>query len=61
MASAKPGQPEPDCCLRKGFFWDDAILYAPHSQWKDAPAPVFWNGPVAPVIPGLEKALQALK
>jgi hypothetical protein len=47
----------PDCCLSKGFYWDDAILYAPHSRWKDAPALVFWNGPVVTVIPNLEKAL----
>jgi len=37
--------------------WDDAILYAPHAHWKDGPTSVFWNGPVARIIPGLEKAL----
>jgi hypothetical protein len=53
----KPQQPEPGCCVQKGFYWDDVILYAPHSQWKGEPASVFWNGPVARIIPGLEKAL----
>jgi hypothetical protein len=57
IAKQKPPQPEPDCCIRKGFYWDEAILYAPHSRWKDAPASVFWNGPVTRIIPGLEKAL----
>lgn len=57
IAKDKSGQPKPDCCVNKGFFWDDAILYAPHAQWKAAPASVFWNGPVVRVIPGLEKAL----
>jgi hypothetical protein len=53
----KPGQREPDCCEDKGFFWDEAILYAPHTQWKDMPVSVFWNGPVWKIIPGLEKAV----
>jgi len=50
-------QPEPSCCVQKGFYWDDAILYAPHVHWKDEPTSVFWDGPVARIIPGLEKAL----
>lgn len=57
MAKQHPSVPEPDCCRAKGFYWDDVILYAPHEQWKDGSAPVFWNGPVYRVIPGLEKAL----
>lgn len=56
-AKSKPPQPEPDCCMEKGYYWDEAILYAPREQWKDAPASAFWNGPVAQIIPGLEKAL----
>jgi hypothetical protein len=61
MVSAKPGEPKPECCVNKGFFWDDAILYAPRAQWKDAPASVFWNGPVVRVLPGLGKALSSIK
>jgi hypothetical protein len=53
----KPGQREPDCCEDKGFFWDEAILYAPRTKWKDMPVSVFWNGPVWKIIPGLEKAV----
>lgn len=55
---AKPEQAEPDCCEDKGYFWDDAILYAPHTTWKGMPVSVFWNGPVWEIIPGLEKAVQ---
>jgi hypothetical protein len=55
IAKQKAGQPVPDCCVQKGFYWDEAILYASHSHWKDAPAAVFWNGPVVRVIAGLEK------
>jgi hypothetical protein len=55
---AKPGQQEPDCCQDGGVYWDEAILYAPHSQWKEMPVPVFWNGPVWRIIPGLESATQ---
>jgi hypothetical protein len=54
---AKPGQQQPDCCEDKGFFWDEAILYAPHAQWKDMPVSVLWNGPVWKIIPALEKAV----
>jgi hypothetical protein len=54
---AKPGQHEPDCCQDDGFYWDDAILFAPHSHWKDMAVSVFWNGPVWRIIPSLEKAV----
>jgi hypothetical protein len=53
----KPLRPEPSCCVQKGFYWDDAILYAAHAQWKDAPASVFWNGPVVRIVSELEMAL----
>jgi hypothetical protein len=46
IAKRKPSQPEPGCCVQEGFYWDDAILYAPHERWKDGPTSVFWNGPV---------------
>jgi hypothetical protein len=57
MAKDMPGQPKPDCCVNKGFFWDDAIVYAPDARWKAHPASVFWNGPVVDVMPDIEKAL----
>jgi hypothetical protein len=41
----------------EGFYWDEAILYGPHSKWKDAPTPLFWSGPVYQVISGLGTAL----
>jgi hypothetical protein len=44
--------------VQKGFNWDEAVLYAPHSQWTDAPLTVFWNGPIAKVISGLEAGLK---
>lgn len=57
IVTKDPPQPEPSCCVQKGFYWDDAILYAPHSHWEDEPTSVFWNGPVARIIPPLENAL----
>jgi hypothetical protein len=57
IAKAKGVQPQLDCCEDKGFFWDDAILYAPHTKWKEMPVSDFWNGPVWKIIPSLEKAL----
>ncbi len=59
IVKKKSLQPEPCCCVQKGFYWDDAILYAPHARWKDEPTSVFWNGPVVRIVPELEKALNA--
>jgi hypothetical protein len=53
-------QMEPDCCVSKGNHRDEAILYAPRSKWSEGPTPVFWNGPVVKVIPGLESMLREL-
>lgn len=53
----KPSQPEPDCCVAKGFHWDEAILYPPGAHWNSAPTLAFWNGPVYRIIPSLEKTL----
>jgi hypothetical protein len=52
------GQPKPDCCINRGFFWDDAVLYPSRSKWRQTPTAVFWNGPVMRVVSGLEKVLQ---
>jgi len=52
-----PPQTKPDCCVQKGFYWDEAILYPAGTHWKDAPASVFWNGPVVRIVPSLENSL----
>ena len=61
IAKGKPEKPKPDCCVNKGFFWDEVILYTPHSRWKEAPTSIYLNGPVVRVMPGLEEALHGLK
>jgi len=58
MESLRHLQTEPNS--GKGFYWDEAIVYGPHSKWKDAPTPLFWNGPVYQVIPGLGGALNGI-
>jgi hypothetical protein len=55
-----PTQSRPDCCIQKGFYWDEAILYPAGAHWKDAPPSVFWNGPVVKVIPSLDRMLLEL-
>jgi hypothetical protein len=60
MSTEKHSLPEPNCCFDRGFYWDEVILYAPHSHWDDQPAPAFWNGPVVKAAPLVEKALKAL-
>jgi len=57
IAKERPGGPEPACCVSKGFHWDEAIVYAPGSQWKQMPPAVFWNGPVVREMTGIEKAI----
>ena len=57
IPNQKSGQPKPDCCVKKGFHWDEAVLYAPQARWGDGPMPVYWNGPVYRIAPALEKAL----
>ena len=49
-------QSEPNCCVEKGFDWDEAIFYAPHTRWEDEPISTFWDGPVYRIISTLEKA-----
>jgi hypothetical protein len=58
IADAHPEQPKPACCIQNGFFWDEAILFPPHLQWRQAPTSFFWNGPVVRVTTNLEQALQ---
>ncbi len=60
IAKQKSGQPEPDCCVTKGFHWDEVVLYAPLARWTDGPTPVYWNGPVFRIAPALEKAFKEL-
>lgn len=55
MANLRPSDPQPNS--GKGFYWDEAIVYGPHSKWKDALTPLFWRGPVYQVIPSLGTAL----
>ncbi|HEY6321112.1 MAG TPA: hypothetical protein VJA16_06110 [Thermoanaerobaculia bacterium] len=56
-ASRQPDLPGPSCCTHHGFHWDEAILYPPGPRWRDAPAPAVWDGPVAVIVPRLERAL----
>lgn len=57
MASVKSFEPGPNS--GKGFYWDEAILYAPQEKWSSASAPVFWRGPVFQIIPALQAALES--
>jgi len=59
-ANLNPPQPKPDCCVQKGFYWDEAILYPAGKHWKDASASLFWNGPVVKVIPTLDRRVLEL-
>jgi hypothetical protein len=59
-ATRTPPQTKPHCCIQKGFYWDEAILFPAGEHWKDAPASVFWNGPVVRIVSSLESSLSEL-
>jgi len=42
----------------RGFFWDDAILYAPHSKWRQTTTGLFSGTARSSACFCLEKALQ---
>lgn len=48
---------EPKLDPGEKFYWDMALVFAPHSKWEDSPAPLFWRGPVYRSISGLAAAL----
>jgi len=48
---------KPDCCVQKGFHWDEALLFPAGAHWNDGSVPLFWNGPVVKVISMLESFL----
>jgi hypothetical protein len=58
IAGEHSEQPKPACCFDNGLFWDDAVLFPPHSTWRQTPTAIFWNGAVVRVTTDLEKALQ---
>ena len=60
-ARAMPERPEMHCCEDRGFFWDQAILYAPNLRWSQQAAPLLWDGPVYKVEPALVLALGKLQ
>jgi hypothetical protein len=57
----RPLEIQPACCVSRGFYWDDAILYAAHARWNDDTRASLWDGPVVRVIPSLENALRNAK
>jgi hypothetical protein len=58
-AMKEPGKTKPACCMERGFYWDEAIVYGPHAKWEDEAKPAFLNGPVVRIASGLEGALGA--
>ena len=59
IAARHPPEPRPDCCIDRGFYWDEAILFPPGTLWDDSAYSAFWNGPVVKAAPDLEKSLES--
>ena len=58
IARRLPSGPAPNSS--GGFFWDQALVFAPHVKWENDPDTSFWAGPVFEVIPHLAEALSRL-
>ena len=55
---ARDPQPKPECCNRKGVFWDMAAVYPRGARWeKSMPPAVFFNGTVIQNDAALEAAI----
>ena len=56
------GQLHPNCCERKGFWWDLAAAYPPGTLWREElPQPVLFNGPVVQTTRELDSVLASNK
>lgn len=56
------GKLHPDCCERKGFFWDLTAAYAPGAQWRETlPEPILLNGPVVQTSSDLDSIVAKAK
>ena len=61
-ADARPPQPTPDCCTRKGILWDLMAIYPARATWTDKmPVADIFNGTVVDVVDGLDEVLKAQK
>jgi len=60
-ADARPPQPAPDCCERRGILWDLVAVYPAGTIWTDRmPLATMMNGPVVAVPDGLTSAMKAM-
>jgi hypothetical protein len=50
-----PSGPNPNSA--GGFYWDQAVVFAPDVRWENVSPPSFWEGPVFEIIPNLATAL----
>jgi hypothetical protein len=61
-ADARPPQPTPDCCTRKGILWDLMAIYPAGATWADKmPVADIFNGTVVDVVKGLDETLKLAK
>jgi hypothetical protein len=55
---AKPPQPVPDCCTRKGVLWDLLAIYPSGDQWSaTVPLATVFNGTIVDTAAELAKVL----
>ena len=57
IAQRLPSAGRPGCCIQRGFYWDDAILFPAGSSWSASVPVAFWDGPVVNALRALQNAL----
>jgi hypothetical protein len=56
---ARPPQPAPECCERRGYLFDVAAVYQPGATWTDRlPTATVFNGAVIDIADQLGAALK---
>jgi hypothetical protein len=57
IAQHLPSARQPGCCIQRGFYWDDAILFPAGSLWSASLPVSFWDGPVVNALHALQNLL----
>ncbi len=51
LAESRAGQPQPDCCNRRGTLWDLIAVYPVGAEWGETlPRADVFNGPVVRAV-----------
>jgi hypothetical protein len=56
---ANPNDANPDCCVGRGFNWDELIVYPKDARWdKKLPGALFIDGPIVRALAPAKSAMK---